>query len=77
MMGNVDSINVSDLSRLTLVYEDRFTINLGDTTKLDYKIASIKAVIKKLGDYDQGYLDASFTTYPQEVLFDNTSDTKN
>lgn len=77
VMGNVDSIDVSDLSRLTLVYEDRFTINLGDTTKLDYKIASIKAVIKKLGDYDQGYLDASFTTHPAEVLFDNASDTKN
>lgn len=77
VMGNVDSVDVSDLSRLTLVYEDRFTINLGDITKMDYKIASIKAVIKKLGDYDQGYLDASFTTHPSEVLFDNSSDTKN
>lgn len=77
VMGNVDSVDVSDLSRLTLVYEDRFTINMGDNTKMDYKIASIKAVIKKLGDYDQGYLDASFTTHPAEVLFDNSSDTKN
>ena len=77
VMGNVDSVDVSDLSRLTLVYEDRFQINLGDNTKMDYKIASVKAVIKKLGDYDQGYLDASFTTHPAEVLFDNSSDTKN
>ena len=77
VMGNVDSVDVSDLSRLTLVYEDRFRINLGDNTKMDYKIASVKAVIKKLGDYDQGYLDASFTTHPAEVLFDNSSDTKN
>lgn len=77
VMGNVDSVDVSDLTRLTLVYEDRFRINLGDNSKMDYKIASVKACIKKLGDYDQGYLDASFTTHPQEVLFDNTSDTKN
>ena len=77
VMGNVDSVDVSDPSRLTLVYEDRFQINLGDNGKMDYKIASIKAVIKKLGDYDQGYLDASFTTHPTEVLFDNSSDTKN
>lgn len=77
VMGNVDSVDVSDLSRLTLVYEDRFQINLGDSSKMDYKIASVKACIKKLGDYDQGYLDASFTTHPQEVLFDNSSDTKN
>lgn len=76
VMGNVDSVDVSDLTKLTLVYEDRFRINLGDLSKMDYKIASIKACIKKLGDYDQGYLDASFTTHPQEVLFDNTSDTK-
>ncbi len=78
VMGNVDSVDVSDLSRLTLVYEDRFQINLGDNSKMDYKIASIKAVInEELGDYDQGYLDASFTTHPTEVLFDNSSDTKN
>jgi len=77
VMGNVNSIDVTDLSRLTLVYEDRFRINLGDNARMDYKIASVKACIKKLGDYDQGYLDASFTTHPQEVLFDNTSDTKN
>ena len=77
VMGNVDSVDVSDPSRLTLVYEDRFQINLGDNGKMDYKIASVKAVIKKLGDYDQGYLDASFTTHPTEVLFDNSSDTKN
>lgn len=77
IMGNVDSVDVSDLTKLTMVYEDRFQINLGDNSKMDYKIASVKACIKKLGDYDQGYLDASFTTYPQEVLFDNTSDAKN
>lgn len=77
VMGTVDSVDVSDLTRMTLVYEDRFQINLGDTSKMDYKIASVKACIKKLGDYDQGYLDASFTTHPQEVLFDNSSDTKN
>ena len=77
VMGNVDSVDVSDLARLTLVYEDRFRINLGDRSKMEYKIASVKACIKKLGEYDQGYLDASFTTHPQEVLFDNSSDTNN
>lgn len=77
IMGNVNSVDVSDAARLTLVYEDRFQINLGDNSKMDYKIASVKATVKELGDYDQGYLDASFTTYPSSVLFDNTSDTKN
>lgn len=77
VMGNVNSVDVSDLTRLILVYEDRFQINLGDNSRLEYKVASMKACIKELGDYDQGYLDASFTTHPQEVLFDNSSDTKN
>ena len=76
IMGNVNSVDVSDLGRLTLVYEDRFRINIGDNSRLDYKIASVKACIKELGDYDQGYLDASFITHPTEVLFDNSSDTK-
>ena len=78
IMGNVDSLDVTDLSRLALVYEDRFTINLGDASRLDYKIASVKvAITEHMGEYDQGYLDASFTTYPNEVGFNSTSDTKN
>ena len=77
-MGIVNSIDVTDLTKLTLVYEDRFRINLGDNTRMDYKIASVKAVINDhLGEYDQGYLDASYTTYPNEIGFNNTSDTKN
>lgn len=78
IMGNVESIDVTDPDTLTLVYEDRFRINLGDNTRMDYKIASVKAAIKEyLGEYDQGYLDASYTTYPNEIGFHNTSDTKN
>lgn len=78
IMGNVDSIDATDSAKLTLVYEDRFRINLGDNTKLDYKINTVKAAINdRLGEYDQGYLDASYTIYPNEIKFDDTSDTKN
>jgi len=78
IMGNVNSIDVTNPEKLTLVYEDRFNINLGDNSRMDYKIASVKAAINDhLGEYDQGYLDASFTTYPNEIGFNNTSDTKN
>ena len=78
IMGAVDSIDVTDPEKMTLVYEDRFRINLGDNTRMDYKIASVKAAINEhLGEYDQGYLDASYTIYPNEIGFNNTSDTKN
>ena len=77
IMGNVNSVDVSDAAKITMVYEDRIRINLGDNTRLDYKIASAKSTIKQLGEYDQGYLDASFAIYPTEVMFDKSSDAKN
>lgn len=78
IMGNVNSIDVTDPTKLTLVYEDRFRINVGDNSKMDYKIATVNAAInERLGEYDQGYLDASYTIYPNEIKFDDTSDTKN
>jgi len=67
LMGNVETVDVSDVRQLKLWYENRFHVTLGDTQKLDYKIASMKAAIQKMGQYQNGYLDVSFTTYPNQV----------
>ena len=80
VMGNVDTVDVLDPEQMTLLYESRYQVSLGDTARLDYKIGAMKAAIEKMGQYQSGYLDVSFEIYPNEVgyrPFDEGSGTKN
>jgi len=67
VMGTIESVDVSDLQELTIWYENRYEVNLGDTGRLVYKITAMKSTIKKLGEYQSGFMDVSFTTWPNEV----------
>ena len=67
VMGKIDTVDVTDLSALTLWYEDRYQVSLGDASRLDYKIGAMKASIQKMGEYQSGYLDVSFTIWQNEV----------
>ncbi len=74
VMGNVDSVDVSNLNELTIWYENRYLINLGDTGRLEYKIGAMKAAALKMGEYQRGYLDVSFTLWPDQVHFSRFED---
>jgi hypothetical protein len=67
ILGKIDVLDVSDLSRLAMWYEDRYEVNLGDAERMDHKVASMKAAIQKMGEYQTGYLEVSFTTWPNQV----------
>jgi len=67
VMGTVDTVDVTESGELTLRYEDRYQVNLGDSSRLEYKIGAMKAAIQKMGQYQSGYLDVSFTIWPDEV----------
>lgn len=67
IMGKVNTVNVADSAALTLMYENRYEVSLGDTERLVYKISAMKAAIEKMGQYQNGYLDVSFTIWPNEV----------
>jgi len=67
IVGEVSEIRVEELGKIILWYGTRYEVTLGDTTNLDYKIASMKAAIAALSDYETGYLDCSFTTWPDKV----------
>ena len=80
VMGKVDSVDVSDPQTLQLSYAGRYQASLGDTSRLDYKISAMKASIQKMGEYQMGYLDVSFTIWQNEVgyrPFDEGSGVKN
>ncbi len=67
LMGKIVSVDVSDLLGLEMWYGTRFQIKLGDSQRLDYKIAATSSVIGQLSSNRTGVLDASFTTYPDEI----------
>lgn len=67
VIGQAASVDVSDLSRIRIWYEDRYQVNLGDTTQLAYKIQCMKKVIDQEKEYQSGILDVSFTTWPDQV----------
>ena len=60
IIGNAASVDVTNLSGITLWYEDRYDVYLGDNTQLSYKISSMKAAIDAMKPYQRGKLDVSF-----------------
>lgn len=67
VMGMVETVDVTELANLTLMYDNRFQVTLGDTSRLEYKISAMKSSIAELDLYQSGYLDVSFTIWPNEV----------
>ena len=74
VLGTVDTVDVSEPSELSLMYDNRYQVSLGDTSRMEYKIGAMKSSVQELGQYQSGYLDVSFTIWPNEVgyrPFDN------
>jgi len=67
IIGRVVSVDVTDLSDIQMWYGQQYQVLLGDTTELGYKIQCMKTAIAGLEDYQNGILDVSFTTYPDQV----------
>lgn len=67
IVGDAASVDVSRLEDIILWYGTRYQVNLGDSTRLDYKIACMNDVILQMSDYQSGILDISFTTWPDQV----------
>lgn len=67
VIGDAASVDVTNLADLQIWFGDRFQVILGDTLELSYKVRAMKSAIDQMGDYQGGVLDASFTTWPNEV----------
>ena len=80
IIGEVASVNVTDLGNLQLWYGSRFQVMLGDTTQLLYKIKCMNAAINgtdpynSLKEYDSGVLDITFTVKPNDVIYQAATD---
>lgn len=61
IVGEAASVEVSDLEDITLWYGSRYEVLLGDTSRMEYKIACMNDAILQMSDYQSGILDVSFT----------------
>lgn len=69
IVGEVASINVTNLANIELWYGVRYQVRVGDSSRLDYKISCMSRAIAQLSDYQMGVLDVSFTTWPDQPAF--------
>jgi len=67
IVGEAASVDVSYLESVVLWYGTRYQVNLGDTNRMEYKIACMNDTILQLSDYQSGILDVSFTYWPNQV----------
>lgn len=67
IVGEAASVNVSRLEDVILWYGTRYQVNLGDTSRMEYKIACMNDAILQLSEYQSGILDLSFTIWPDQV----------
>ena len=67
VVGEVASIDVTDLDHIWLYYGTRYDVNLGSSGDMDYKIAAMTAAISELAEYETGELDVSFNIWEDKV----------
>ena len=67
IVGDAASVDVTRIEDIILWYGSRYQVNLGDSSRLDYKIACMNDVILQMSDYQSGILDISFTIWPTQV----------
>lgn len=75
IIGEVTSVDVTDLGDIELWYGQQYQVRLGDTTQLGYKITCMNQAVKQLADYESGEIDVSFTIIKDQPMYTRFSET--
>lgn len=67
ILGKIASVDVTDLVNIQLWYGQQYQVELGDASRLEYKISYMKAAIEQMADYQSGVLDVSFKIWTDEA----------
>lgn len=67
ILGKIASVDVTDFSDIQLWYGQQYQVELGDASRLEYKISYMKAAIAQMADYQSGVLDVSFKIWTDEA----------
>lgn len=73
VMGEVVSVDVTNMGSIELWYGNRFRVLLGDSMDMKYKIEMTLAAVKQLAEHDRGTLDVSFIVR-EDVVYTPQSD---
>lgn len=68
LSGSVQEICVEDLEHVTVTYQERLEVQLGDGSDLDYKLQYMTQAAAQLAAGERGVLDLSFATGSQAVF---------
>ena len=69
VLGQVASIDVSRPGDMKAWYGERFEVLLGDSGQMDKKITWLRDAVAQMASYQNGTLDLTFTTYPNQAAF--------
>jgi len=69
ILGQVLHVDVTDITDIRISYGTRFEVRLGDRQNMFYKVNAMKQAIDQMGSYESGELDASFTLFPDRVVY--------
>jgi len=67
IIGELKTIDVTNLGDIQMWYGEKYQILLGDTLEMSFKIRTLKSTLDRMGDYQSGMLDISFTVWPDTV----------
>lgn len=67
VIGDVVHVDVSYLTQLELQYGQQYTVSLGDTSQMEYKIYCMKSAVDQLAEYETGTIDVSFSIMDQPI----------
>lgn len=67
-LGSITTVDVTDPGDIQLWYGTRFQMLLGDENNLSRKISALNQALGTMEEYTTGILDASLTTYPNDVV---------
>lgn len=68
VIGEVESVDVTDVNDLMIQYSQRFRVKLGNDTALEYKLRYMASAVAQIEDYQTGVLDVSFA-YSEQGIF--------
>ncbi|MCL2838944.1 MAG: FtsQ-type POTRA domain-containing protein [Oscillospiraceae bacterium] len=64
MQTNIISIDVTNLTQITLNYENRIRVIMGDTNNLAYRIMFLQNIVETIPSHEHGTLDMSLENPP-------------
>ena len=67
IVGEAASVDVTRIEDIILWYGTRYQVNLGDSSRLEYKITCMNDAILQMSDYQSGILDISFKNWSDQV----------